>query len=78
MVTPQIDKYGDLPIPEIIQMAQGLIESGCIVHFKFTCEKCGARQTFEAPNRLYERGICEECEHITKIKKAGLLVVRKI
>jgi hypothetical protein len=38
---------------------------------KFTCEKCGSRQTMETPNTFYLLGECEECKHVTDIKKKG-------
>lgn len=75
MVKPAEDKYGDLPIYELMQKAQQLIAEGCLVFFKFTCEKCGTRQGFETPNTLFKSGRCEECGHITKIKKAGFMVM---
>ena len=31
------------------------------VYFKFTCQLCGERCTFNEPNMLYERGECCRC-----------------
>lgn len=64
----------DVPVPEALQKARQLIEGGAIVFFKFTCENCGTRQTFDKPNTFYREGSCEECGHITKIKTCGFLV----
>jgi len=69
-------EYGDLPIPELLDRAQMWLESGWTLFFKWTCEKCGSRQTFTKPNTLYEYGKCEECGHVTKIKKGGFMVVQ--
>jgi len=69
------DPYHDLPIPELLRRAQEAIKAGWNVYFKFTCEKCGSRQTFDKPNVFYKKGQCEECGHITEIEKGGFLVV---
>lgn len=45
--------------------ANQLIAEGGTVWFKFTCEQCKARQTFERPNVFYTKGRCEECSHVT-------------
>lgn len=65
------DPYHDLPVEEAARRAQKLIDTGYIVFFKFTCEKCGARLTFDRPNTIYEKGLCDQCGHITPIKKVG-------
>jgi len=67
--------YGDLTINELLERARMWIEAGWTVYFKFTCEKCGSRRTFTEPNTIYEYGKCEECGHITRIKKGGFMVV---
>lgn len=59
------------PIPDhlrsMFERADDLIRSGAAVYFKFTCAKCGARQTFEDQNKFYKSGRCEECSHITDL-----------
>lgn len=39
--------------------------------FKFTCEHCGERCTFQEPNKLYEYGECHECGKSTKVEVGG-------
>jgi len=51
----------DHPFDEVAMQAEQIIHAGGIVYFKFTCQKCGARQTFDVPNKLYTHGNCEEC-----------------
>ncbi len=38
---------------------------------KWTCGGCGKRIVGNTPNKLFERGHCEECGHITDIRKTG-------
>lgn len=64
----------DLPIPELLKRAHIAIGNGWVVHFKWTCENCGSRQTFEMPNVFYVKGKCEECGYVTEIKKGGFMV----
>jgi hypothetical protein len=61
----------DHPFEQILANADELIKAGAEVHFKFTCENCRARQTFDVPNALYEEGKCEECGHVTNLRKRG-------
>jgi hypothetical protein len=42
-----------------------------MVYQKFTCDNCGTRQTIETPNKLFTKGQCEECKHITDIQAKG-------
>jgi hypothetical protein len=55
-------------------------DSGATVYFKWTCENCLSRQTFDVPNTLYKLGECEECGHVTNIERRGcnyLLIVTR-
>ena len=52
-------------VREVIVTANDLIEHGCRVHFKFTCEKCGNRCAFEEKNTFHESGVCDRCGHET-------------
>lgn len=66
----------DYPRDVICQMAdQAIAKNGgpelARVYFKFTCEACGERCTFNEPNSLYEQGECCECGHMTTVTKAG-------
>lgn len=72
-------EFNDYPIEEV---QQTLIKLNRIrpVHWhqKFTCEKCGSRQTMEDMDKLYAFGKCEECGHTTDLRVAGcnyLLIV---
>jgi hypothetical protein len=64
-------KYNDYPLHDIAQSVQRLINDGATVYQKFTCDKCGSRQTIEEPNRLFASGTCEACGHTTDIVKRG-------
>jgi hypothetical protein len=51
----------------MFERVDALVRSGSDVHFKFTCARCGARQTFEDRNKFFKLGRCEECQHITDL-----------
>ena len=72
------DEYKDIDVEEAMKRALKWKEKGATIFFKFTCEKCGSRQTFDTPNTLFEKGSCEECGHITEIKKCGFAVMMVI
>lgn len=59
----------DLPehLHEVLKAANEHVALGARVWFKFTCGKCGARQTFEEPNAFYKDGECEDCKHVTSL-----------
>lgn len=66
----------DYPRAEIMRLAELAIArhggpERARVHFKFTCEACGARCTFEEPNQLFEEGECDQCQHMTPVRTAG-------
>jgi len=48
------------------------------VYQQFNCAGCGAKQTMEEPNKFYTQGRCEECDHITDIKKNGMNIMLTI
>lgn len=52
-------------VADVIAKANKVIEQGGRVFFKFTCQHCGARQTFPDENAFYLTGQCEECKGIT-------------
>jgi transcription initiation factor IIE alpha subunit len=64
-------KYKDFPFDEIIEAAKKFAEDGLNVHQKFTCTKCGSRQTIDTPNAFHTHGRCEECDHVTDIVASG-------
>jgi hypothetical protein len=64
-------RASDYPIADCLATAIPLIESGADIYQKFTCEKCGSRQTMERKNVFFEKGKCEECNHVTDIKARG-------
>lgn len=46
-------------------------DARAIVYQQFNCAGCGAKQTMDDPNTLYESGTCEECGAVTDIKRDG-------
>ena len=64
---------GDLSMEDIEKQVNELLANNPHVatYQKFTCEKCGSRQTMEEPNTFYLEGACEECKHVTDIRKKG-------
>ena len=65
------EKYNDYPFDEICKAVEEKIKQGVKCFQKFTCEKCGSRQTIDEPNTFYTEGECEECKHVTNIKERG-------
>jgi transcription elongation factor Elf1 len=61
----------DHPFYETVDKATELIEKGAKVWQKFTCAKCGSRQTMDQENTFYTLGTCEECGFQTDIEKQG-------
>lgn len=61
----------DHPFYEVARQGAQYIESGRTVHQKFTCAKCGSRQTMGQPNMFFIKGTCEECKHETNLVLAG-------
>lgn len=61
----------DIPLLEAAAKAYEVIDAGGTVWQKFTCTHCGARQTMDIPNLMYEHGTCEECGKDTCIHKRG-------
>lgn len=66
----------DYPRDQIVQMAEAAIAAHggprtARVYFKFTCGRCGARCTFNEPNRLYTDGECHACGAMTSVDQAG-------
>lgn len=59
------------PFYEVLEGANAEIAKGHTIHQKFTCAKCGERQTMETPNVFFKTGKCEECSHITDIEADG-------
>lgn len=66
----------DLPVEEILEKAQEIIDRGGIVLFKFTCEYCGSRQTSAEPNTFHSAGYyCDECKELCRPKKYGTMAI---
>lgn len=69
----------DYPRDEIQRKAEAAIArhggpTRAQVFFKFTCGTCGARCTFQEPNRLYESGACA-CGATTRVDVAGFALL---
>lgn len=67
------DQGNNYPFAEVAQSAERILAENAhtVIHQKFTCSGCGARQTMEQPNIFFTEGKCEECGHITDIVKDG-------
>lgn len=67
----------DRPMQDVLDKSNreraelALIGKRMDVYFKFTCEACRSRQTFELPNTLYVTGKCGECGHVTNLRRRG-------
>jgi hypothetical protein len=61
----------DYPFEEVVKGADAVLAKGGMVFFKFTCQRCGDRQTFDVPNTLYETGSCDKCGAITDLTEHG-------
>jgi hypothetical protein len=61
----------DHPFYEVAAQAQVMMALGHTIHQKFTCARCGSRQTMAMPNVFYQLGQCEECGHETDIVAQG-------
>jgi len=66
-------RYNDHPLADCLKMVDEIRSKDpkANAYQKFTCEKCGSRQTIDEPNTFYTSGSCEECKHITDIAKRG-------
>jgi hypothetical protein len=70
-------RQGDLPRDQIQVKAQDIIDMYTLqgvdvdLHFKFTCEHCGQRCTFNEKNTLWEDGECFACGKKTEVNFAG-------
>lgn len=60
-------EYNDYPIELCAHKARQLNMNGINTLQKFTCAKCGSRQTMEQPNVFYATGTCEACKNVTTI-----------
>jgi hypothetical protein len=67
-----MNKPKNFPFDEVVAEADELIGRGATVFQKFTCEKCGARQTIDVPNVFYKQGSCQECAHVTDCYRTGI------
>jgi len=67
----------DKPYEELEPILLGLIADGHTWHGKFTCQHCGARQTFEEPELLFTQGVCEECGQTSLLNRWGFIAVMR-
>lgn len=61
----------DYPFDDVVKAADLVIQNGGMIFVKFSCQKCGARQTFDVPNTFYVTGSCEDCGAITDLQEHG-------
>lgn len=66
-----VTKFTDYPFKDVVATAYRKVQEGWTIHQKFTCENCGTRQTMEEPDKFFEKGICEECNHVTDLVARG-------
>jgi predicted RNA-binding Zn-ribbon protein involved in translation (DUF1610 family) len=69
--------YHDIPREELVRRAeQTLVTFGDLaeIYFKFTCDNCGQRCTFNDANTLHQYGECHKCGHKTEVKKGGFML----
>ena len=69
----------NFPFDQAAAAAQVQMRAGHSIHQKFTCGRCGVRQTMAEPNQFFEKGKCEECGFVTDLVATGcnyLLVTR--
>lgn len=65
-------KYTNYPIADCMETASKLVRNGdAIILQKFTCSKCGSRQTIDTPSTFFTHGKCEECGGITDMQVTG-------
>lgn len=59
------------PFDECAKAAIKWTDQGATIFQQYNCGKCGTKQTMDEPNRFFNLGKCEECGHITDIKRDG-------
>lgn len=65
--------YKNYPIAECSMAIEDILRKHphAAVYQKWTCSGCGKRITGNTANQLFEQGHCEECGHITDLRKTG-------
>jgi hypothetical protein len=71
--TPEDDL--NKPIQEVADRALAHILTGALIWQKWTCGKCGSRQTMSEANKFFRYGTCEECSETTEILYCNFLLV---
>jgi transcription elongation factor Elf1 len=64
-------EYNDYPIEECAATAAPYVARGATFFQKFTCARCGSRQTCDEPNKFFKTAACEACGHVTDIARQG-------
>lgn len=59
------------PFDEVAENTRSKMKGGATIHQQFNCCKCGVKQTIEEKNKFFTSGKCQECGHVTDIKKNG-------
>jgi hypothetical protein len=59
------------PFDEVAKNAKARMADGWTIYQQFNCAKCGTKQTMPDANKFYSQGICEECKHVTDIRRDG-------
>lgn len=61
----------DFPLEDVARQCGEHQRLGRMFWQKFSCEKCGERNTIEVPNQLYAQGTCSDCGHTTDLRVTG-------
>jgi hypothetical protein len=64
-------KVNNYPIEDCAKAVQPYVDAGCHFNQKFTCAKCGTRQTMAKADTWFKTGNCEECDYLTDITQTG-------
>ena len=66
----------DHPVEEVLANMSKLALTGAKCYVKYTCGKCGSRQTSDEANTWHVDGyICEECGFLTRPTGINFLMV---
>lgn len=61
-----------IPFDKCVKSAEKWVKLGHTVHQRFACEACGNDTLgIEKPNTFYELGECDQCKHVTNLRKTG-------
>ena len=68
------------PIEECVREAEKILAKNpdkVSIYQKFTCENCKQRLTMPDANVFHNSGTCDQCGHVTLIRKCNYMIVAK-